>query len=180
MGADVIIRNSTLHGTDMLRSSTKIDNRENIGIMGRIWLRCRNNKSYKVKSPQTSKIDCTWYNSQHQEHNKMIVILSLRHEKVDNGVEYPVFITELKNHVLCHFNEPADIIPAIDEFEDPKIALIQNQPLPTTTLAQNIKLLSHRRLAKEEEIMCHINRITTLDDNMTKLYELIWKQCSTG
>jgi len=82
----------------------------------------------------------------------------------------------LINYVGCEFKNADDILPILREGTDPKADFETNhlpKPLSAGDASNEIK-----NAILKERIKMYIARESQLDENVTKLYNVIWGQCT--
>ena len=111
------------------------------------------------------------------ENDDVGVVLALRSERYSKKVVFGVFIEKMKNYVLQNFTDGKDMIPILEKLEDPKNAIILDQPQDLTDTEKDSEVM---RWMKQEQVKTHIKRLTNLDGNKEKMYSIVWGQCSNA
>ena len=105
--------------------------------------------------------------------------LSLPNERVSSDRGFDHFAEELELYVLKEFTNGRDVVTIITDLVDPTQAFINNMPAPVFDAAQvqanPMMSMVNEQMAKQFAIS-----INTLKTNITKIYSLVWGQCTPG
>ena len=102
-------------------------------------------------------------------------VLGTTSEQREAKDQYKKFSENLKQYTLRVSHNPEYIIVQVRDLKDPKIVLNTSSP---TLLSAEDKKYPIMVMIQTEEIKQFVKTISTLRQNIIKLYGLIWGQCS--
>jgi len=103
-------------------------------------------------------------------------ILGFKAERIDKKHTHEKFKDKLINYVGREFKNADDILPMLREGADPKADFKTNHlPKPLSAGDANNEI---KKAILKERIKMYIARESQLDENVTKLYNVIWGQCT--
>ena len=95
--------------------------------------------------------------------------------KATRKVTYKIFKDILENYLIKHMKESIEIVDAVTNYTDP-VAEYEKKFKPKTDKVLTAGLIEEMLLYKEVKI--YVARKCNMQENVNKLYELIWGQCS--
>ena len=103
-------------------------------------------------------------------------ILGFKAERIDKKNTYEKFKEKLINYVGREFKNADDILPMLREGINPQTDFeTKHLPKPLSTADANNEI---KKALLKERIKMYIARESQLEENVTKLYNIIWGQCT--
>lgn len=99
------------------------------------------------------------------------VVLGLKHQKMTKKVHFDIFRDKLAHYVKQELKNSSDIFCIIKDFTVTTIS--KPKPFTADELKDGMNKSIH-----DEHIKVYVKRETTLGENLTKLYSIIWGQCT--
>ena len=104
-------------------------------------------------------------------------ILGFKAERIDKNT-YEKFKEKLINYVGCEFKNADDILPMLREGINPKTDFeTKHLPKQLSTADANNEI---KKALLKERIKMYIARESHLEENVTKLYNVIWGLCRSN
>ena len=105
-------------------------------------------------------------------------ILALKHEKLDNKLQFQVFMEKMGTYVLSTFKDGGDIVPLFTKIVDPKPDFIKERRPVALTEKELLDPVEYD--IYKARIKSYGTRDTIITRNMEKSSGVVWGQCSAA
>ncbi len=101
-----------------------------------------------------------------------------KNEKISKKVPFDMFREKLADYVIKTLTHPDDVVKIIKKMKDPE-AEFEKEHMPTDLTAEEAKSMAKKSIF-EQKCKLYVAREQTMKSNKSKIYSLIWGQCSPG
>ena len=131
--------------------------------------RGRNNNTQSVRSTEGASFEGAY--------PEIGVVAALRTEIIPKKAPFSVFTEKVADHVITTMKYGSDVEDCIRKMQDPKVGFsAKYKPEPLTDQDPSFD----DRLLQQERIKAFVARENVLRDNITKIYGLVWRQCTSA
>lgn len=105
-------------------------------------------------------------------------VIALKNEKISKKAPFAMFREKLADYVIKTLTHPDDVFKIIKKMEDPE-AKFEKEHMPTDLTNEEAKSMAKKSIF-EQKCKLYVAREQTMKSNKSKIYSLIWGQCSPG